>query len=104
MHELTFAKLREVNIRRCVKSFHPLNDWGPAEWSNAMAGEVGEVCNFTKKALRGDLIPVGDIGKEIADVVVYADLLSARLGLELGELVRNKFNEVSVRVRSDERL
>jgi NTP pyrophosphatase (non-canonical NTP hydrolase) len=60
-----------------------------------------------KKVRRGDRTPneaASDIGKELADVVCYADLLAQRLGLSLGELVRDKFNEVSGRVNSNIRL
>lgn len=45
-----------------------------------------------------------NIGKELADVVIYADLLAARLGISLGDAVRKKFNEVSERVGSDVRI
>lgn len=44
------------------------------------------------------------IAKEAADVVGYIDLLCARAGIDLGEAVRGKFNEVSERVGSDVRL
>lgn len=37
---------------------------------------------------------------ELADVVTYADLLAARMDIDLGEAVREKFNEVSDRVKS----
>jgi NTP pyrophosphatase (non-canonical NTP hydrolase) len=102
---LTFDYLRLTNKRRCEESFcHPIEDWNPAEWSNAMAGEVGEACNLTKKLLRGDEVSVKDIGKEIADVVIYADLLATRLGLSLESCVVDKFNETSERRQSSIRL
>ena len=52
--ELTFNKLREANVKRCNKHFHKLNDWSPTDWGCALAGEVGELCNFLKKARRGE--------------------------------------------------
>jgi NTP pyrophosphatase (non-canonical NTP hydrolase) len=99
MSDLTFKKFSETNRLRCETDFkHPLEDWSPAEWSNAMAGECGEACNFTKKLLRGDEdVEVEDIAKELADVVCYADLVAARLGIDLEEWVIRKFNEVSDR-------
>jgi len=80
-----------------------------------MAGEAGEllevllpllaktggICNLTKKLQRGDEVDLEEVGKEIADVVIYADLLSHRLGIDLSDAVRAKFNEVSKRVGSD---
>lgn len=35
------------------------------------------------------------IGKELADMLIYADLLAARLDIDLGDAVVQKFNEVS---------
>lgn len=108
---LTFEHLRAVNLARCRGGFFPLVTWSPVEWSNAMAGEAGEVCNLTKKALRKggrDDTPPPDvcraIADELADVITYADLLAARLGIDLGHAVARKFNEVSRRVDSSLRL
>ena len=81
---LTFSKLHETNISRCTEVFHAIDEWNPAEWSNAMAGEAGETCNKTKKLLRGEDIPLEDIAEEIADTIIYADLLATRLGVSLG--------------------
>jgi NTP pyrophosphatase (non-canonical NTP hydrolase) len=62
-----------------------------------MSGEVGETCNLLKKLKRDKNIPIKDIAHEIADVVVYADLLAYKLGIDLGEAIREKFNIVSKR-------
>lgn len=105
--DLDFETLRQTNVKRCNTAFHPLDSWSPEQWSNAMAGEVGEACNITKKMGRGDYPDqyakadaIRELGKEIADVVIYADLLAARMGINLGEAVREKFNEVSDRRKS----
>lgn len=115
---LDLRDLRDANVRRCEQSFATCRDWSPADWSNAMAGEAGELldailpllartnstCNLTKKIQRGDDVPLGEVGKEIADVVIYADLLAHRLGIDLSAAVRRKFDEVSTRMGSDVRL
>lgn len=101
---MDFKELAKANLVRCEKSFHALGDWSPSDWSNAMAGECGEVCNLTKKLRRGEDIPVERIGGEIADTVIYADLLAQRLGLSLGDLVVKTFNAKSVEVGSYIRL
>ncbi|KPL21781.1 MAG: hypothetical protein AMJ75_09350 [Phycisphaerae bacterium SM1_79] len=98
---MKFEELSKANLLRCEKSFHPLNDWSPSDWSNAMAGECGEVCNLTKKLRRGEDIKPHEIGREIADSVIYADLLAQRLGLSLGDLVKKTFNNKSDEVGSD---
>lgn len=112
VESLTFADIRSVNVRRSEESFnHRLTDWTIAEWTNAMAGEVGEACNLAKKMIRGDypdMYALADaqreLGKELADVVLYADLAAAFCGIDLGAAVRAKFNEVSRRRGSDIRL
>lgn len=101
---MDFRELAEANRTRLEKSFHPLNDWSPSDWSNAMAGECGEACNLTKKLRRGEDIPVERTGQEIADTVIYADLLAQRLGLSLGDIVVKAFNAKSIEVGSDIRL
>ena len=67
-------------------------DVTPAEWACAMAGEAGEACNVAKKIKR---LETGTntakdpatmdacrtlMGKELADTVIYCDLLAASLG------------------------
>lgn len=103
---LTFADLRDVNVERCEgPTFkHKLEDWTPLEWIGAAAGEVGEAANLCKKLRRGEPVPLEDIGRELADAVIYLDLTAARLGLDLGFEVARKFNEVSERRGSDIRL
>ena len=75
-----------------------------------MAGEAGEACNVIKKIRRGDYVGESPeatrrrLADELADVVVYADLIASKRGIDLGKAVRSKFNEVSDRVGSEVRL
>ncbi len=117
---LDFETLRNTNLRRCGGAFHPLHSWSPTDWATAVAGELGEVgtellrllnfCNNVKKLRRqreGDPTPqalLDTLGEEAADVVIYLDLFTARLGINLGEAVRAKFNKVSEKVGSTDRL
>jgi len=113
---MNLTDLRHANTKRCEQVFHPIKDWSPTDWACAMAGEAGEVCNAVKKLRR-----VSDgtntakdpqtadecvklIAKEIADTVIYLDLLAARLDINLETAVRQKFNEVSDRMKSDIKL
>lgn len=81
-----------------------MNDWSPVDWTNALAGEAGEACNESKKLKRQDTrrdssVSVEErtrrLAEELADVVIYADLAAARLGVDLGEAIRTKFNKTS---------
>lgn len=93
-----------TNLRRCLK-WHPggLEEWTVSDWTVAAAGEMGEVCDAVKKlnrargGLQGKTASPDDVGKEIADTVIYLDLLAQRLGFDLADLVQQKFNEVSRR-------
>jgi len=98
---LNFAELRNANVQRCEEAFFGLYEWTPTDWGCALAGEAGELCNLLKKMRRGEDIDLEDVGRELADVVIYADLLAARLGLRLAGIIPKKFNETSVKVDSD---
>jgi NTP pyrophosphatase (non-canonical NTP hydrolase) len=81
-----------------------------------MAGEAGEVCNAVKKLRRladgtntakdpqTEAEAVALIAQELADTIIYADLLAARLGIDLERAIRDKFNDVSRRMSSGWRL
>lgn len=110
-HSLSFAQFREINVKRCEESYFPLEAWNASDWGNALAGEVGEACDVAKKMRRAETNPnlestvtVEDLAKELADVVAYADLMAARFGIDLGQAVARKFNEVSDRVNSPYKL
>lgn len=105
---LRFDELRNANVRRCEDVFHPLVSWSLPDWATAMAGECGEACNVVKKIRRLDspdaqhsapdperAALMSDLGNELADLVIYADLLAARAGIDLGAAVVEKFNAVS---------
>jgi len=93
--ELTFENLANANHDRVTVFGHGIQDWSPTDWGCAMAGEAGEACNLVKKMRRGDAVELSAVGRELADTVIYADLLAQRLGISLAEFVRLKFNEVS---------
>ncbi|MFT6461924.1 MAG: NTP pyrophosphatase (non-canonical NTP hydrolase) [Maricaulis maris] len=77
-------RLRDANLQRCAR-WHPngVDDWSPAEWTNAVAGEVGEVIEVILQHGRSDAI-VDPLACEIADVLTYLDLLAAKLGQRPG--------------------
>ena len=109
---MTFKELRDKNVERCEQVFHPLDGWTPAEWAVAMGGECGEVLNAIKKLRRLDdgtntakdpqtkEDAISDIADELADLIIYADLLAARLDIDLTKAIRSKFNKVSHRMNS----
>lgn len=66
-------------------------DWrevNPVYYSNALAGEVGEICNSVKHLIGGgtnlhNINPI-DVGKEGIDVLIYLVLLVEKLGIDEG--------------------
>lgn len=105
-----------INLQRCISKEgfnHPLDGWSLAEWTNAIAGEIGEACNNAKKLLRhrdgikGNLKSedqdVFDLqyrtAKEIADAIIYADLAIQALGFETSAMIETVFNAKSLEMK-----
>lgn len=115
--ELTFQKVSSVSLERAL-IWHKggLEEWSSADWSNAMAGEAGEVCNAVKKMRRIECgiqqakgprtldEAIAEIAKEIGDTYLYLDLLAQRLGINMESAVRQTFNRVSEREGFPQRL
>lgn len=107
---LDFDLLRTANTARNDEVFNPCNSWTMMEWACAMAGEAGEVCGAIKKMRRMEegtnsakdpvdmSVYLDHVAKEMADVIIYLDLMASKMGINLGEAVRDKFNEVSARM------
>lgn len=111
---LSFNTLRNANVKRLPqfknKHGNPAHskddgsDWIPAQWLQAVAGELGEYANIRKKFERGD-IDADEFknlaAEELADVITYLDILAFQLGIDLGQAVKDKFNFISNRVGSN---
>lgn len=108
--------IRATNLQRSLH-WHPNGpqSWRLSQWSNAAAGEMGELCNVIKKMERvmeglnwSNSIPIEQLTHmaklEIGDVILYLDLLAASLTLNLSDCIRDTFNRVSVRENKPERL
>lgn len=116
MKVLHLSELRRVNLRR-RRRWHGVGteEWSGADWSNAMCGEAGETANVVKKLRRHETgtaregAPEVDVlrkklAHEIADIVIYADLLAAYYGIDLSRAVVEKFNKDSEKNGFPERL
>lgn len=116
---LTFKQLSTVNAERAAR-WHPdfpgTGSWTLADWSNAVCGEAGEMANVVKKIRRVEtgVAPGPDdppveqlwdmLADEIADTIIYLDLLATVAGLNVGAAVARKFNRVSIRQGFPDRL
>jgi NTP pyrophosphatase (non-canonical NTP hydrolase) len=117
MEALTFAHMSEVNRSRCRRWHDPdtSDPWSGADWSNAMCGEAGEAANAVKKLRRYETHTAPQntppreelalmLAAELADVILYVDLLAAHYGIDLAAAIAAKFNVVSIRQGFPERL
>lgn len=96
--ELTFQQLRAANLARQPAWGHECQHWQPAHWLQAVVGELGEYANWRKKLDRGDLLLepyTPKAAEELADVMIYLDLLAHANGIDLEAAVRAKFNQKS---------
>ena len=94
------SKLREAQIKRTkrwdLNSVLDLSFYG-----NALAGETGEACNIIKKLERerlgvgGTKSTVADLAEELADVVIYLDIIAMKTGIDLESAIKDKFNKTS---------
>lgn len=99
-------KLREVNQKRLGiidKEFNS-KQWSLLEWAGALCGESGELANILKKVKRREgketydaflNAKIPSIAEELADVVLYCDLIAGELDIDLEQAITNKFNKKS---------
>lgn len=102
MSGLTFAHLHAVNADRCINGWnHRLEDWSLSDWLIAIGGEVGEALNVVKKLNRERDGIIGNtvspavlmeaLADELADAVIYIDLIASRLDVEVDQRTFDEF-------------
>jgi len=105
----TFREFSSINRERAAMWHQGGEPWSLADWSNALAGEVGELANFVKKIRRLETGTGGRISeqdrtvltvsalKEVADVYLYLDLVAEQLDpqLTMDQIISVKFNITS---------
>lgn len=111
-------RLRESSKSRVFRwhGKRGVKDWNVMEWSAAAAGEMGEACNVAKKIKRLDTglqrrkseskrkELVAKLADEIADTIIYLDLLAMREGIDVSSAIVSKFNRTSEEFGFPERL
>lgn len=104
-----------INIKRC-DTWQKGKVWDLMDWAGCAAGEAGEAQGFGKKIRRMDEDMaqnqvtedreelIKKYGKELADTVIYCDIAATKAGLNLWDILRDKFNETSERNGFEERV
>jgi len=123
----TLAEIIEKSVSRANRWHNgDMNEWSALEWAGAMCGEAGECANAAKKLKRLEVgiksINVNDpdsetvrhfddietarrvVGKEVADTILYAVLVAARVGVDLPVVLCEVFNKKSEEYGFPERL
>jgi NTP pyrophosphatase (non-canonical NTP hydrolase) len=112
----TLRSANEARAARWHPGFPTDMDWTLGDWGNAMGGEAGEAQNVIKKIRRvetdkqrrdseGDIIELVDkLADELADMIIYADLVAAIVGIDLTQALKIKFNATSMQYGFPERL
>lgn len=111
-------KLRAVNRLRQKDSFNINPDTWEGLLHNGvgLSEEAGEVCGIIKKAHRKKRMiskkkgrkyrdkKTKDIGEEIADVIIYLDLIATHFNIDIEQEIIDKFNQVSTEINSNYKL
>jgi NTP pyrophosphatase (non-canonical NTP hydrolase) len=95
MPPLSFADFRRATVASCTEGWHlPLDAWSYPDWLVAVGGELGQALNLVKKLNRERDAIIGngksapellrDLADELADTVIYLDLLLASEGQDFG--------------------
>ncbi|MCB1516098.1 MAG: MazG-like family protein [Hyphomicrobiaceae bacterium] len=100
---LSLSQLRTANRAR-QRRWDPDSKITLLFWSTALAGEVGEACNVVKKlerqslGLAGSATSIDALREELADVLIYLDLLADAAGIDLSRATIEKFNSSSTKL------
>lgn len=109
---MTFAEFSAANRRRCEspQGFnHTIGSWSLSDWITAAVGELGEAANVAKKLnrVRDGLGHLNDKSPdeleamfvdELADTLIYLDLVAQSRGVNLWQAVVRKFNRTSAKI------
>lgn len=87
---------------------HALSSWSLSDWMTAVVGEVGEAANIIKKLNRArDGIPGNSetedalraaLADELADAMIYLDLLAQAAGYDPQTIRDEKFDKTSRKI------
>ena len=109
-----FSKLNRERSEATDGFNHRLDAWTTAEWFTAVMGELGEAANVAKKLLRvRDGLPGNTetpdelrvkLVRELADTLIYLDLLTQSLGFTLSDIVPAVFDAKSAKIGYSKRL
>lgn len=110
---MTFSERNRLRCESPDGFNHRLDSWSLSDWMTATAGELGEAANIIKKLNRvRDGIPGNAetpeqlkamLADELADVLIYLDLMTQAAGLDLKTIVETKFVKTNYKIGYSEK-
>ncbi len=94
-NEYTVRAFSKKNWGRNLETFTECSEWEPSDFALAAMGPTGYLAHLFAREKRGEKINEGQYYEEIADAVIYLDLLCTSLGGNLEEVIARKFNDTS---------
>jgi NTP pyrophosphatase (non-canonical NTP hydrolase) len=95
--ESFLKQLKRLNEERCPYFGNKVEEWSETDWGCAIGGESGELQNWLIKRRRGDNVDLKEVAHEMADIVIYVDMLATKMNIDLEETIKEKWNIVSER-------
>lgn len=102
--DFTLKEFSSLNWDRNETIFTECKDFEPKDFALAAIGPSGYIGYLLMRRERDENVNNGEIFEEIADAVVYLDLLCTALGGDLAVVVARKFNETSKKAGCDHKL
>ncbi len=88
----TFEELSRKNIARCREVYPKVCSIAPERLAGLLRVQFGELCRLVKSLQAGDVLDTHDMGQQIADAIICADVLCWRFGIVLGDAIVERFN------------
>lgn len=108
MNSKEFSKRNRTRCESPNGFNHKVGDWSLSDWMTATLGELGEAANIAKKLNRvrdgvpGNTESTDDLWlalrDELADTLIYLDLLAQSQGIDLWDAVESKFRKTSEKI------
>ena len=89
---MEFEELSSKNIARCREVYPKACSIAPERLAGLLRVQIGELCSLVKSLQVGEVLDVHDMGQQIADAIICADVLCWRFGISLEDAIIERFN------------
>ena len=89
---MEFEELSRKNIARCREVYPKVCSISPERLAGLLRVQIGELCSLVKSLQVGEVLDVHDMGQQIAEAIICADVLCWRFGISLEDAIIERFN------------